>query len=93
MSARLRITLYTVLGLILVVAFDPRTWGGEVETRHGDEIGLLLGAQWLGGLLMAMIVLAVVVVTVETTHRTRAAKRAASSTRSEDTPGNRSWYE
>ncbi len=92
MSAGVRVALYAVLGLVLVVAFDPRTWGHEVEARGGDEIGLVLGAQWAASFLAAMIVLGAVVVAVEANHRARAAKCAGSST-PVDTPPNRSWYE
>ena len=92
MSAGVRVVSYAALGLVLVVAFDPRTWGHEVEARGGDEIGIVLGVQWAASFLAAMIVLAAVVIAVEAGHRVRAAKRAESST-SADTPTNRSWYE
>jgi len=82
--------------MVLVVTLDPRTWGQEVE-GHGDEIGVVLGAQWAASFLLAMLVLAAVVVAVETVVRARARTRedssGTSSSRMEDPAPTRSWYE
>ena len=93
MGLKSRICAYVVLGVVLLVVFDPRTWGQSLDS-HGDEVGILLGGMFLIGAATAVVVLTAIVVATEYAFKANQRRRLPrEGTSSRATETGRSWYE
>ncbi|MBB6626054.1 hypothetical protein H5V45_01855 [Nocardioides sp. KIGAM211] len=92
MSGPARCGVYAGVLVVLVVVLDPRTWGASYDT-HGDEIGIVHGAQAGWSLVMALSVLAAIVVTTESILRSRSDRRPGGRDERDAELPARSWYD